>query len=792
VNFIQVNGENYEIDSILYLQDTLCNLNKESAMMIKTHNLGFPRIGANRELKHAVEAFWKGDITEVALLECAAKLRAEHWQIQSESGLDLIPVGDFSLYDQVLDTSVMLGCVPERFNHNEQNVSLETYFRMARGRSATGEDVSACEMTKWFDTNYHYIVPEFTQQQHFKLSSDRLFDQVEEALIQGHSVKPIILGPLSYLWLGRVKGDNFNKLDLLEGLLTTYEEILNRLSDLGVEWVQIDEPILVLDLPRDWKTAFEKAYNRIQRGDLKLLLTTYFGDLSENLKLACELPVAGLHIDLLRAPEQLPKVLDWLPAYKVLSLGIIDGRNIWKSDLDNRLALIKSVTNRTSSTVWLAPSCSLLHVPVSLKREQKLAADIQQWLAFALEKLTEINLLKQAVKDESVTQQEAFSDNRLATESRKKSSLVHNEHVQQRLTAETSLSLKRPLSFAARRPLQQRELELPLFPTTTIGSFPQTTDIRACRRRYKAGEISVEAYTQKMQQEIASDIAKQEALGIDVLVHGEAERNDMVEYFGEQLNGFAFSQYGWVQSYGSRCVKPPIIYGDVSRPEPMTVNWASYAQSLTSKPVKGMLTGPVTILNWSFIRDDQERALTCRQIAFAIRDEVLDLEKAGIKIIQIDEAALREGLPLRKNEWDSYLEWAIAAFCLTTSGVQNKTQIHTHMCYSNFNDIMKAVSDMDADVITIETSRSDMKLLDVFESFSYPNEIGPGVYDIHSPNVPSVEQMVNLIKLAAKRIPSENLWVNPDCGLKTRGWEEVELALANMVSAADQLRQWHT
>ncbi len=759
-------------------------------MMVKTHNLGFPRIGADRELKHSLEAFWKGDITEEALLAEAGELRAAHWQAQSKSGLDLIPVGDFSLYDQVLDTSVMLGCIPERFNHNEQKVSLETYFRMARGRSATGEGVSACEMTKWFDTNYHYIVPEFTQHQHFKLSSDKLFDEVEEALTQGHSVKPVILGPLSYLWLGQVKGDNFNKLDLLEDLLATYGEILNRLSDLGVEWVQIDEPILVLDLPADWKVAFEQAYNKIQRGDLKLLLTTYFGDLSENLRLACKLPVAGLHIDLIRAPEQLQKVLDWLPQYKVLSLGIIDGRNIWKSDLDNRLALVKSVTERTSSPVWLAPSCSLLHVPVSLEKEQKLAADIQQWLAFALEKLTEINLLKQAVKDEGITQQDAFRNNRLAIKLRKSSSLVHNEQVQQRLTAGTSAALQRPLGFAARRSLQQKELNLPLFPTTTIGSFPQTVEIRASRRRYKAGQISTEVYTQEMQQHIASDIAKQEALGIDVLVHGEAERNDMVEYFGEQLSGFAFSQYGWVQSYGSRCVKPPIIYGDVSRPKPMTVSWASYAQSLTAKPVKGMLTGPVTILNWSFVRDDQQRALTCRQIAFAIRDEVLDLEKAGIKIIQIDEAALREGLPLRKSEWNSYLKWAIEAFCLTSSGVQNKTQIHTHMCYSNFNDIIQAVAKMDADVITIETSRSDMKLLDVFDSFSYPNAIGPGVYDIHSPNVPSVEQMVTLIKLAAKRIPLENLWVNPDCGLKTRGWKEVDLALANMVSAAGELRQW--
>ncbi len=758
--------------------------------MIKTHSLGFPRIGENRELKKILEAFWSAKITETMLLESANKLRVDHWQAQADSGLDLITVGDFSLYDQVLDTSAMLGCIPERFEHHEKNVSLETYFRMARGCSATGEDVSACEMTKWFDTNYHYIVPEFIEHQTFKLSSDKLFDEVEEALLKGYRVKPVILGPLTYLWLGQVKGGFFNKLNLLDNLLKTYEDILNRLSDLGLEWVQIDEPILVLDLPAEWKAAFERAYNKIQRGDLKLLLTTYFGDLSDNLRLACDLPVSGLHIDLIRGPNQLEKVLDWLPQYKVLSLGIIDGRNIWKSDLDKLLSLVKSVSDRTSSTVWLAPSCSLLHVPFSLKREQKLSKNIQQWLAFSLEKLAEINLLKTALQDERITEQEPFRLNRLATKTREESMLIHNEQVQKRLIDEADLNLQRPLDFAARRPLQQKEFDLPLLPTTTIGSFPQTVGIRHFRQRYKIGEISTETYTLGMQQAVASDVKKQEALGLDVLVHGEAERNDMVEYFGEQLDGVTFSQYGWVQSYGSRCVKPPIIYGDVSRSKPMTVGWAGYAQSLTEKPMKGMLTGPVTILNWSFVRDDQDRALTCRQIAFAIRDEVLDLEQAGIRIIQIDEAALREGLPLKKREWEKYLEWAIDAFRLVSSGVQDKTQIHTHMCYSNFNDIMQAIKNMDADVITIETSRSDMKLLNAFEAFNYPNEIGPGVYDIHSPNVPSVEQMVQLIKLAAKHIPLENLWVNPDCGLKTRSWKEVELALANMVSAANELRVW--
>ena len=759
-------------------------------MNIISHNLGFPRIGENRELKHALETFWKGNSSEQELLETAKQLRAKHWQIQADSGLDFIPAGDFSLYDQVLDTSVMLGCIPERFNHQDEKVGLDTYFRMARGRSATGAGVSACEMTKWFDTNYHYIVPEFHQYQQFKLSSDKLFDEVEEALLLGHKVKPVILGPISYLWLGQVKGDKFNKLDLLDSLLAIYELILNRLSDQGIEWVQIDEPALVLDLPSEWKAAFEKAYNKIQRGDLKLLLASYFGELGDNLRLACELPVAGLHIDIIKAPEQLAKVIDWLPQYKVLSLGLIDGRNIWKSNLDDRLAIINSIAERSSSEVWLAPSCSLLHVPVSLSKEQNISTEIRQWLSFAVEKLTEINLLKQVATNDSSEYQQAFTSNRVACESRKKSKLIHNEEVQLRLKESQSLSLQRSLNFEARRPLQQKELNLPLFPTTTIGSFPQTQKIRASRRRFKTGEIPPKQYLTDMHQAIASDVAKQESLGLDVLVHGEPERNDMVEYFGEQLDGFCFSQYGWVQSYGSRCVKPPIIYGDISRPKAMTVDWASYAQSLTAKPMKGMLTGPVTILNWSFVRDDQPRSLSCRQIALAIRDEVLDLEKAGIKIIQIDEAALREGLPLRKQHWQGYLDWAISAFCLTASGVKNTTQIHTHMCYSNFNDIIKSVSEMDADVITIETSRSDMKLLDIFESFNYPNEIGPGVYDIHSPNIPSIEKMTALIKLAAKRIPIENLWVNPDCGLKTRRWDEVEPALDNMVKSAEQLRLW--
>jgi len=758
--------------------------------MIRTHNLGFPRIGAQRELKKSLESYWQGEIDSQDLFNNGQQLRKNNWQTQADSGLDLIPVGDFSWYDHVLDMSALLGCIPERFKHDGGAVDIDTYFRMARGRSVDGGDVSACEMTKWFDTNYHYIVPEFQPEQSFKLSTEKLFDEVNEALQLGHRVKPVILGPLSFLWLGKAEGEAFDKLSVLDQLLAAYGEILNRLSDLGVEWVQIDEPILVLDLSDQWKLAFEQAYHKLQRGDLKLLVASYFGELADNLKLACDLPVAGLHIDAIRSPEQVQQLIDWLPSYKVLSVGIIDGRNVWKNNLDVTVSMTQAIQQHWAGELWLAPSCSLLHVPVNLAFETSLSDDIKSWLSFATEKLTELQLVKAAVLDNNCLSSDEFSRNREAISNRENSSLVHNKDVQRCLENVKSLSLKRGLDFNERIKLQQQHLRLPNFPTTTIGSFPQTTDIRSNRRRYKQGELSQADYQSVMQQEIADVIAKQEALGLDVLVHGEPERNDMVEYFGEQLQGFAFTQNGWVQSYGSRCVKPPIIYGDVARPQAMTVNWASYAQSLTDKPVKGMLTGPVTILNWSFVRDDQDRATTCQQIALAIRDEVLDLEKAGIRIIQIDEAALREGLPLRKKQWSEYLNWAIEAFCITTSGVKNETQIHTHMCYSNFNDIMSSVSDMDADVITIETSRSDMKLLDAFEQFQYPNEIGPGVYDIHSPNVPKIEQIEYLMQQAARRIPLERLWVNPDCGLKTRAWPEVQQSLRNMVTAAKQLRHW--
>jgi len=756
--------------------------------MIQTHNLGFPRIGEQRSLKIALEQYWKGSMSAHNMQRTAASLRKRHWKIQERAGINHIPVGDFSLYDHVLDTSLMLGVIPERFGWQGGEVSLDTYFRMVRGRAPTGPDTSACEMTKWFDTNYHYIVPEFSKEQSFKLTSKKLFDEVSEAQSMGYQVKPVIIGPLSYLWLGKAKGEDFDKLNLLEGLIPVYQEILSKLKSQGVEWVQFDEPVLTLDIGAQWRDAFAHCYKQLAHQCPKILLTTYFGELRDNLELACTLPVHGLHLDLIRAKSELHNIIDLLPETHVLSLGCVDGRNIWRTDLDQMLAVLQPLKEKLGHRLWLAPSCSLLHVPMDLEWETELDSEIKSWLAFAKQKLGEISLLQQALNQGVEATAAPLKWSRDICDHRKLSSKIHNSYVQERLNNVHADMTQRPTSFENRAALQQAWLKLPLYPTTTIGSFPQTSDIRAIRRKFRKGEVQENTYREAMQGEIKQAIYLQEELDLDVLVHGEPERNDMVEYFGELLGGFAFTQHGWVQSYGSRCVKPPIIYGDVSRAEPMTIAWITYAQSLTQKPVKGMLTGPVTILNWSFVRDDQPRSDTCAQIALALRDEVNDLEKAGIRIIQVDEAALREGLPLRKEDWKHYLDWAVRAFRIAVSGVQDSTQIHTHMCYSNFNDIIASIAAMDADVITIETSRSDMALLDVFKSFDYPNAIGPGVYDIHSPNVPGIEEITGLIKLANQRIPAERLWVNPDCGLKTRDWEEVKESLWVMVQAAKQLR----
>ncbi|GAA5157826.1 5-methyltetrahydropteroyltriglutamate--homocysteine S-methyltransferase [Viridibacterium curvum] len=760
--------------------------------MARTHNLGFPRIGAKRELKFALESYWKGQSSRDELKTTGAALRSRHWQDQA--ALDLVPVGDFAFYDQVLDMSFTLGNLPERVQDFHGD-ALDNYFRVARGRSAqSAEDhahccggVAAGEMTKWFDTNYHYIVPEFTAGTQFKLDASRLIEQLQEARTQAVKAKPVIIGPVTYLALGKAK-DESDRLALLDRLLPVYSQLLAALAAEGVEWVQIDEPILATELEADWRHAFSTAYHALKTAPVKLLLASYFGPLRANLEWAIKLPTAGFHLDAVNARDELNSALNYLAAHKVLSLGVINGRNIWKTDLNGVLQWLQPVAERLGERLWIAPSCSLLHVPVDLDSEERLDAEVRSWLAFAKQKLVELNVLARALNEGVDTVQAELAANRAAIAARRVSPRVHNPSVKVALSRITPELGQRKSPYAERAAKQAALLKLPKFPTTTIGSFPQTAEIRHARSEYKAGRLDRQGYLAAMRTEIARSVKEQEALGLDVFVHGEAERNDMVEYFGEQLDGYAFSQFGWVQSYGSRCVKPPILFGDISRPRAMTVEWIKYAQSLTDKPMKGMLTGPVTILNWSFVRDDQPRSVSCQQLALAIRQEVLDLEKAGVRVIQIDEAALREGLPLRRAQWQEYLSWAVESFRITANGVADETQIHTHMCYSEFNDIIDSIADMDADVITIETSRSDMELLDAFEDFQYPNEIGPGVYDIHSPNIPSEEHIVQLMQKAAERVPAERLWVNPDCGLKTRQWNEVIPALTNMVKAAKTLR----
>ncbi len=783
-------------------------------IMIKTHTLGFPRMGAQRELKFALESHWHGNSSAADLQSVAKGLRQRHWQHQREAGLDLVAVGDFALYDHVAHHIQLLGCEPARFGFAPGTPELTRYFTMARGvaqeaphdHAAAAPDSccqglapaaplaplashAALEMTKWFDTNYHYLVPEFDANTTFKLDSNRLFDEVAEAQSLGHRAKPVLLGPLSFLWLGKVQTPGLDKLDLLEPLLNVYAQILETLKAQGVEWVQMDEPILGLDLPGDWALAFERAYHQLHAAGPKLLLATYFSPLEDRLSLACKLPVAGLHVDAVRCPQELQSSLTWLAPHKVLSVGIVDGRNIWRTDLDLALHTLRELQQRRTAELWLAPSCSLLHVPLSLAADTAIDPEVRPWLAGALEKLHELQILQRALESGDQGVATALLASRTALAARAASLRVHRPEVDERLRTLPSGADQRAQRFATRQGLQRDKLQLPTFPTTTIGSFPQTPEIRAARAAFKRGSLSEAAYRQAMQQEIEHAVRQQEEIGLDVLVHGEAERNDMVEYFGEQLDGFTFSANGWVQSYGSRCVKPPILYGDVARPRPMTVEWAVLAQSLTAKPMKGMLTGPITILQWSFVRDDQSRERTAQQIALAIRDEVQDLEAAGIGIIQIDEPALREGLPLRKAQWAPYLKWAARAFRLSASGVRCDTQVHTHMCYAEFNDILPDIAAMDADVITIETSRSGMELLRGFGQFKYPNEIGPGVYDIHSPNVPSAQAMLHLLRKAAEVVPAGNLWVNPDCGLKTRRWPETTQALKAMVQAAQAMRE---
>ncbi|WP_398478952.1 5-methyltetrahydropteroyltriglutamate--homocysteine S-methyltransferase [Tardiphaga sp.] len=764
--------------------------------------LGTPRIGPRRELKFALESFWAGKSTEQELLKTAADLRAANWAQQKSLGVTIIPSNDFSLYDQVLDTSVMVGAIPRAYGWTSGSVSLATYFAMARGAQGDAHDVScghahhghgvvAQEMTKWFDTNYHYMVPEFSSDQTFALSSRKPIEEFEEAKALGHHTRPVLVGPVTFLKLGKSHDAGFNPLSLLDRLLPVYVELLRELAKRGADWVQIDEPCLVLDLDSPTRDALKHAYAGICANvpGLKIMLATYFGEIGDNLDTALALPVAGLHIDLKRGTDQLVQVASRIRPDQVLSLGVVDGRNVWRTDLSGTLDRITpTVKQLGAERVQIATSCSLLHVPIDLALETDLDPDVKSWLAFSLQKMGELSTLGRALAQGRASVGDALAASDSAVIARDSSPKIHNDAVARRMAGLDGQSHSRKSPFANRADIQRKAFDLPRFPTTTIGSFPQTAVVRNARASFTRGDITRDKYEQFLREETAEAVRWQEEIGLDVLVHGEFERNDMVQYFGEQLTGFTFTKFGWVQSYGSRYVRPPILFGDVSRPKEMTVGWWRYSQSLTKKPMKAMLTGPVTILNWSFVRDDIPRSVACQQIAFAIRDEVIDLEEAGARMIQIDEAALREGLPLRKSQWTTYLDWAVGSFRITASGVDDKTQIHTHMCYSEFNDIIDAIGAMDADVISIETSRSKMELLDAFKSYKYPNEIGPGVYDIHSPRVPDIAEMTELLALARQRLTDAQLWINPDCGLKTRKWDEVKPALVNMVAAARELR----
>ena len=749
------------------------------------HLSGYPRIGAKRELKFAVEAFWKGAKSEAELQAVAAEIRRLNWAAQKAAGADLLPVGDFSFYDQVLDTQVALSCIPKRFGFDAANLSLPEYFQLARGNATQ----FAMEMTKWFDTNYHYIVPEWHADTEFAAHSANLIAQIKEARALGHDIKPTLVGPLTLLWLGKKKEEfGCRVATLLPKLLPAYAQLLRELAAEGVDWIQIDEPILAVDAPKPYLDAFPAVYKELANTGVRIIIGTYFASVAEHLNLLKNLPVHGVHIDAVRAPEQLAVFADAWPENKVLSVGLIDGRNVWRANLSKVIDTLAPVAAKLGNNLWIAPSCSLLHSPQDLAVEEKLDAEIKSWMAFAAQKLVELGAVKQALAHGKESVKEAIAASDAAAADRATNKLIHNEAVQKRVADLPKGADQRKSPFAERIKAQQEWMKLPILPTTTIGSFPQTTEIRQARAAFKKGELSAADYDAAMKKEIAYCVEEQEKLQIDVPVHGEAERNDMVEYFGEQLAGYCFSQFGWVQSYGSRCVKPPIIFGDVSRPNPMTVYWSSFAQTLTSRPMKGMLTGPVTMFKWSFVRDDVPLSVVAKQIALALNDEVLDLEKAGIKVIQIDEPAIREAMPLKKAQWDEYLAWACESFRLSSTGAEDSTQIHTHMCYSEFNDILPAIASMDADVITIETSRSDMDLLTAFGDFKYPNDIGPGVYDIHSPRVPTAAEVEHLLRKAMDVVPVERLWVNPDCGLKTRGWPETIEQLKVMMEVTKKLR----
>jgi 5-methyltetrahydropteroyltriglutamate--homocysteine methyltransferase len=755
---------------------------------------GFPRIGGRRELKFATEGYWSSRTSLEELREAAARIRRDNWELLRAAGLDLIPANDFSYYDQMLDTCALVGAVPRRYGQGGGEVDLETYFAMARGRQSGGVDVTAMEMTKWFDTNYHYIVPELGPGTRFALSSRKPFDELSEATELGVAAKPVLVGPVTFLLLARGGEDapeDFDRLSLLDELVEVYAQALGRLGELGAGWVQLDEPAFCGDRSEAELGALERAYAKLGAVERRprICVATYFDNAAEAVGVLERAPVEGVGLDLDRGRERNLEALERGGlGTKTLFAGVVDGRNVWAADLERLLGLLERCQDLAGELV-VSSSCSLLHVPIDLAAEPDLDEELRGWMAFAREKVDEVVTLTRGMNEGRDAIADALDRNRRALESRRASPRTRDPAVRDRAGALSEGDARRASPYPARREVQRERLELPLFPTTTIGSFPQTAEVRGARADLREGRIDGAEYERRIRAEIERVVELQEGLGLDVLVHGEPERNDMVQYFGQMLEGYATTQNAWVQSYGSRYVRPPIVYGDVSRPRPMTVEWITYAQSLTERPMKGMLTGPITMLAWSFVRDDQPRSETCKQIALAMRDEVSDLERAGIRVIQVDEPAIREGLPLRREDWDDYLGWAVFCYRLATASVRDETQIHTHMCYSEFRDIMDSISELDADVLLIWHARSQMELLEYWKRRGYDKDIAPGVYDIHSPRVPSTEEITGMLRGAGEAIPHDQLWVAPDCGLKTRGYEETEAALRNMVAAARQLRE---
>lgn len=772
--------------------------------MVSSSILGFPRMGANRELKKATEAYWAGKISVESLIETGKTLRAAHWKLQKEAGADIIASNDFSFYDQVLDHIQLFSAVPERYTKYGL-APIDEFFAMGRGlqrpatEASSAVDVPSLEMVKWFDSNYHYVKPTLAHNQIFKLAANpKPVAEFLEAKAQGITTRPVLVGPVSFLHLGkadRAAGHKVEPITLLENLLPAYEELLIKLAEAGAETVQIDEPILVLDLPDPrTKAAFKAAYERLTSLDNgpKLVVATYFGDIVHNLDVLPSLAKAsGIHIDLVRAPQQLDKVLKAIAPSQVISLGLVDGRNIWKTNFQKAIDTAQKAIEAVGvDRIVISTSSSLLHTPHTLGSEKKLPAEVADWFSFAAEKAKEVAILAKAVTSGTASVQAELDANAKSMDARKNSTRTNDPAVKERQSKITPDMYNRNSPFADRIAKQQKHLGLPLFPTTTIGSFPQTKEIRVARQKLTKGEINTTQYEQFINEEIELVVKEQEAIGLDVLVHGEPERNDMVQYFGERLTGYVFTTHAWVQSYGSRCVRPPIIVGDVSRPAPMTVKESKYAQTLTKKPMKGMLTGPITCLRWSFPRDDVHQSVQAEQLALALRDEVHDLEAAGVNVIQVDEPAIREGLPLRAGtEREAYLDWAVKSFRLSTTGVKDSTQIHSHFCYSEFQDFFHAITALDADVMSIECSKSDAKLLKVFDDEAYPRHIGPGVYDIHSPRVPSEQEIKDRIAEMLEHLKPEQLWIDPDCGLKTRQWPETKAALTNMVNAAKYYRE---